>query len=146
MRRRTHLIALVFVGLSIWTFVGALLVTPGAIAHALNPAANPRTTDLRLLIGIWVGGLEWPFWWALLRRRPWAWRVLVVVYCGSVLERCWTLATAPAYYAAHPQLDNTVVRFALTLFWALVGTVLPLWALLTDRPGGWDSAREAGQE
>ncbi len=135
MKNRTRVIAIIFILMSVSSLVGAMMLTPGVMQSVLH--AGGRSVDLRLYLTNVVIGLEWPIWTALLRRKAWAWKVLVILYSGWVVERIWTLATAPAYYAAHPKLEHTGLMFAATLLWALIGTGIPLWALITDRPSGW---------
>lgn len=135
MKNRTRIVAIIFMLMSVASLVSAMMLTPGVIQNIIHPGG--RRVDFLLYVGSLVAGLEWPIWSALLRRKDWAWKVLVFLYSGWVLERIWTLATAPAYYAAHPKLEHTGLMFATTLLWALIGTGVPLWALLTDKPDGW---------
>ena len=137
MKKRTKVIAVIFMGFSLYAFYFVLLFAPGAVVYVLHLGPDGKSGSPGLYIGMLAVGLEWPFWICLLRRKAWAWRVLVIVCCGWILERIWALATAPAYYAAHPQLEHAGLRFAATLSWALIGTGIPLWALLTDKPSGW---------
>lgn len=50
----------------------------------------------------------------------------------------WSIAHAPAYYAAHHKVVaqpwHAMLPGAVTLILMLL---IPLWALLTDRPSGW---------
>ena len=91
----------------------------------------------------WV--VQWPLWTALLRRRAWAWRPLVVLNSCILFSGIWLMVRMPGYYIAHQMLRALPFMLAFNLALLGIMVILPLWVLLTNRPSGWTSSRSFGR-
>ncbi len=126
LKKRTRAIAWTFLVVSVWS-LAELPIAIMAFRH--RPVS-------------WVSGLLssvlWVFWIALLRGRTWAWWTLVAAYTASSAWYAWGITQAPAYYATHHKALAHPWQAMIpgTVMLVLMGLV-PLWALLADRPSGW---------
>jgi len=79
-------------------------------------------------------------WILLLKRRTWAWWGLTVIYCGFALLVLYGVALTPSYWLARGKTFGPIV--VMTILKLVMGAVflIPLFFLLTDRPGGWKKA------
>lgn len=115
--RRTRVIAWIYIALSLYsTSFIVFLWSP----HLRNPQS---LTSLVLSV------IQWPFWALLLNRRYWAWWVLVFNFGILICWAAWTMVS-PHHQSLHHHLGNAIwgILSYLVLY------VLPMWALLTDRP------------
>ena len=136
MKRRTRLVAFIFSAFSLYYFATAGFLTAGLASGAIL-GSRPVSGNPRLLLWMWAAGLIWPFWWALLKRRPWAWWALTVLYAGGMIVEIRKLVLTPGYWLARGlTIPDMAVRTTLGLAFDLI-FLLPLLFLLTDRPGGW---------
>lgn len=92
--------------------------------------------------GSWLynvpGALVWAFWIPLLGRRVWAWWSLVAAYAAMSVWYVWAIAQTPGYFAAqHKVLANPWHALIPGAVMLVLIVLIPLWALLTDRPSGW---------
>lgn len=120
LRRRTRVIAWIFIAVSLYSIPSIILVL--VAPHLRNP---------QILASLLLSAIEWPFWALLLNRRYWAWWVLV---CSCSIPVCWGAWTILSPH--HQTLHHHMVSPIWGILWYLVLDVLPLWALLTDRPHG----------
>jgi len=129
MKKRTRIIAWIFLSITGCAFCAAIYIF--GIAHVF------ARLPLRLIVDMLLWGLQWPFWLYLLRRKAWAWSTLVAVYsllfARWLYHMGWRMVHGTAYQGTHvsPILNLVVSAYALII------VILPLWALLTDRPNGW---------
>ena len=134
MKKRTRVVAwicmLVWVCLLAWSAYGSILTLSWG-GH------DPPWQTILGWAGLVLPILPWVF---LLRRQPWAWWVLTIIYCGLALSALYGLALTPGYWW-HRRHDVPAVAMmtAFRLVWEAI-LCLPVFFLLTDRPGGWGKA------
>jgi hypothetical protein len=84
------------------------------------------------------GALVWALWIPLLGKRVWAWWALTVTYAAMSVLDVWGVAQAPQYYAAqHKALAHPYHAMIPGAVMLVLLVLIPLWALLSDRPSGW---------
>lgn len=126
MKKRTRVIAWIYLavtGYAIWAGVIMFL----GLAHGYS--VLPWYMVARMLLPV----VECPLWLLLLRQRVWVWLPLVVIYSFLSAEWLYIVVRWYMYWRPHPS-----PLLELTGLYTLVIVILPLWALLTDRPGAWN--------
>ena len=116
----------------------AFIALVGTLQHYGGAPRTAKGIAWGLLGLLLFWGLQWPFWWAVVKRKAWAWWVLVVGFAGFGILG---FLSSIQYLLTH--LHEGVAQSVAIA----VGDVLiyggVAWLLLTDRPGGW--SRSAAQ-
>ena len=128
MKKRTRIVAWVFIILAnLGTLVTLVTVQSmffGRLAKSGYPVFWGITVITNLAIGI-CSLIGWP---NLLKRRPWAWAMLVAIFG-------FTAARLPFYIVFEGHSFHG--HWLKMILGAGVLIAFPLWVLLTDRPSGW---------
>ena len=131
MKKRTLIIAWVFLVVMGYQSIIRLLAIPGTYVHI-------HRLPWWFLWQIAPDLLQVPFWSALTRQKRWAWWPLVVILGLMLTRTAVSLVRMPVYCSAHPAMLHDLPRLlAWGVGMVLVMFALPLWTLLTDRPSRW---------
>lgn len=131
-RKRTRVVAWIML---VWSAYGLLSVPFFFLSR--------HRLDLWAVVGMAGFTIAFPLWILLLRGRTWAWWGLTILYCGLALLVLYGVAFTPSYLLARGKTLGPIV--AMTVVKLIAGSIsmLPLFFLLTDRPGGWGKVSEA---
>lgn len=88
----------------------------------------PKHFSLRMF----VLAVQWPLWIALIKKKSWAWAGLTIIYALLLLHGLWNAVISGLHVKP------------LGLLVMLLVVILPLWALLTDRPSSWQTVVSTG--
>ena len=95
-----------------------------------------------LIAQVLIGGLQWPFWIFLLKKRVWAWYILTAVYMINFAQWLFTVGAHLVYGAAGQGIQRPLISSVIISAYALIITIVPLLTLLTDHPGSWNQDLE----
>lgn len=126
LKKRTRVIAWIALVFSAISFIELPLVI---LAYRHKPGS--------LISGL-PGALLWVLWIGLIGKRVWAWWALVAAYAAMSVWYVWGIAHTPAYYSAHHKvLAHSWYAMIPGSVMLILAVLIPLWALLTDRPLNW---------
>jgi hypothetical protein len=132
LRGRTRVVAWIYMVISLYIF--------GMFAMFSMSLRGPRHMYISVTAQILVYATQWVFWLLLLKRRAWAWWVLVVEYASFVICSLWSMGrwSVARHHAYHAPRHHAMSLTYAVLWYGvyLVAYMLPLWALFTDRPIG----------
>lgn len=139
MKTRTIIVSSLFIVYSLMMFWGAITVV-------VQVADRGYSVWMYRDILIWA--LQWPIWIGFLKKKIWAWWVLVAIFILMVPESIWniwkfvvswscTFHSLPAVWSRPFSQKWFYLLLALLEF--LAPPTLALWILITDKPSTWHS-------
>lgn len=120
MKKRTVVVA--------WLFFVYSLITFLIMMSTINHYESFHSWIFRTL-GVWA--VQCPLWIALLKKKWWAWSILLVAFAAM---NVWGVCIV--FISAFHHLHQIPIR----VLGLLIFGVFPFWILLTDRPSTWCAA------
>ena len=143
MKKRTRIVAWICSIYYAWALVGAVgMVSPFVSKGPLH------ISKLGMIMGLALCIILLPAWIGMLYSKPSSWKILIFAYLLLLVFRMSEIPRIPGYWLARGEPIMTIIlRCLMTFAWSILLAALPLWILLTDRPGGWNlSSAETGTE